>query len=176
LQQIVPNAGRMQFRPQAEPQAEAQQGLWANAAGFRWLVAGAGGMSVAAAAVFLVASRPATQEPQNALPACNAKSDLWPLHATPMGGGAAVRFLSPQEAANLLQTTQARAGMAINPNYLANRRAVIRVNGGPAGRTVVALVPLGMDIRPGDQVDRQRGYVDSSLPCHYVPNLIAHKR
>jgi hypothetical protein len=119
-------------------------------------------------AVWLLADRGA--------PACNSGASGLQQQPQPLGSGVVLRFLSPEEAANLLRITEARLGVTINPNYRLDKRAVVRRGVGPAGPTITALVPLGMDVQVGDHVDMQGFQIDPSLPCHYIPNLIARKQ
>jgi DNA-binding transcriptional MerR regulator len=113
---------------------------------------------------------------ENSAPTCNLSASGLPRQPLPLGSGVVVRFLSPEEAASTLQRTQAHLGMTISPDYSLNKRAVVRRGVGPAGRGIIALVPLGMDVQVGDQVDIQGLQIDPSLPCHYIPNLIARKQ
>jgi len=92
------------------------------------------------------------------------------------GSGVVVGFLNTEQAIQLLQATQARTKLAINPNFLGNKRALIRIDGGENGHQVVALVPVRMKVDPGDRVRFEGGRLDNSLPCHYIPNLIVNSR
>lgn len=87
-------------------------------------------------------------------------------------GGIVVGFLTPEQAQWLLQNTQSRRGMLINPEYLANKRAVVRIGRGSSGPQVVALVPFGMEVKVGDTVHFTGLHVDPLMVCHYVPNVI----
>ena len=62
--------------------------------------------------------------------------------------------------------------MAINPDFLANLRSLVHLDGGLEGTRGVYLVPQGVNVRIGDHVDVVGGHVDPGLPCHYIPNLI----
>lgn len=109
-------------------------------------------------------------------PACNSSASGLPRQPRPLGSGVVVRFLSPEEAANLLRRTEAHLGVTISPDYRLDKRAVVREGVGPAGPVITALVPLGMDVQVGDHVDMQGFQIDPSSPCHYIPNLIARKQ
>lgn len=69
----------------------------------------------------------------------------------------------------MLQRTQAQFQAKINPAYVSNLRAVISPDG---VHRLFVLVPGGMTVKIGDQVEFAGAYRDASLPCHYVPNLI----
>ena len=86
--------------------------------------------------------------------------------------GIVVGFMTEEQAQWLLQNTQAQRGMAINPEFLSNKRALVRVGGGTSGPVVTALVPWGMEVRPGDPVHFIGLHVDPAMACHYVPNVI----
>ena len=62
--------------------------------------------------------------------------------------------------------------MAINPDYLANPRSLVHLDGSPDGSRSVYLVPNGVTVALGDHVQVAGGHVDASLPCHYIPNLV----
>ena len=91
----------------------------------------------------------------------------------PSGSGWVVEILSPDRAERILQITQERLGMPINPRYLSNPRAVVRSTFGSSTREVVALVPAGMNIGRGAHVRYTGGHIEASAPCRYVPNLIS---
>ncbi len=85
--------------------------------------------------------------------------------------GVVVGFLDPDAATRLLQTTQAKTHMTINPDYVSNPRALVHVDGSPEKSRVVALVDKGLTVRIGDHVEFVGGHADA-MPCHYIPNLI----
>lgn len=89
------------------------------------------------------------------------------------GEGVVAGFLSPESAAALLTRTEASVGAKINPAFAQNLRASLSVKTGQGSRRVVALVPNGMIVKPGDRVAFTRGHRDMSLPCNYIPNLIS---
>jgi hypothetical protein len=173
LEQIAPKPDLLELRRQGEFQVETPQGLWAAAIGFRRLVMAATCFSIAAV---LFAVDLGHSVPENSAPACNSSASGLPRQPPPLGSGVVVRFLSAQEAANLLRITEARLGITIDPDYRLNKRAVVRRGVGPVGPTITALVPLGMDVQVGDQVDMQGFQIDPSSPCHYIPNLVARKQ
>lgn len=169
----MPKPDLLELGRQGDSQVEPPQKLWAAGVGFHRLVMAAICFSIAAV-LFAVDFAPSVLE--KSAPACNSSASGLPRRPRPLGGGVVVRFLSPEEAANLLRITEARLGMTIDPDYSLNKRAVVRRGVGPAAPTIVALVPLGMDVQVGDPVDMQGFQLDPSLPCHYIPNLVARKR
>ena len=146
--------------------------LWRNAPTWRYLFITALGLSTA------LISLPLTLTPSDSLvprdqQVCNANANpaaLGPFLNQPSVRGQIVGFLTPDQTMHLLESTQRSAGMTINPNYVANVRALVKVDGGPD--RVVALVPNGLIVHPGNRVEFAGGHVDPTLPCHYLPNLI----
>jgi len=92
---------------------------------------------------------------------------------TPVQGrsvkGMILRFETPELAQKNIELTQSRARGLIDPNYVSQLRAVIRVD--ETGQTVGALVPAGMDAHVGQRITFTTAH-RSKLPCHYIPNLI----
>jgi hypothetical protein len=86
--------------------------------------------------------------------------------------GQIVGFLSTEQANSALQYTQSQLGMTINPDYLANVRSLVHLDGGAQGARSIYLVPQGMTVRTGDRVEVIGGRLDPDLPCHYIPNII----
>ena len=87
-------------------------------------------------------------------------------------GGQIVGFLSRPQALELLDRTQREVNGKIDPAYLNNLRAVIHLDGKPAGARVVVLVPQDMLVHYGEHVEAVGGRPSRTLACHYVPNLI----
>lgn len=151
--------------------------LWRDASGWRNLVLSAVGLTaVSIAFPLLVATSPDQSVAQTAQDAqvvasCHGNPAAF---TGPSGHGQIVGFLSSDQAGKVLQNTQFSSRMAISPDYLANVRSLVHLDGRPDGSKTVYLVPQGMTVRIGEQVDVVSGHVDPSLPCHYVPNLIAH--
>ena len=87
-------------------------------------------------------------------------------------GGQIVGFLSRPQALKLLDRTQREVNGKIDPAYVNNLRAVIHLDGKPAGARVVVLVPQNMVVHYGEHVEALGGRPSRTLACHYVPNLI----
>jgi len=123
---------------------------------------------------------PVPQERSQSIPAAPVPSqipsrDCGPdarYNSLPSAGGVVVGFLTPEQAQWLLLSTQSARGMSVNPEYLANKRALVRIGGGSTGPQVVALVPWGMDVKVGDHVHYAGLHVDPTVACQYIPNLI----
>jgi len=154
------------LRPAADLAADQNFHLWRNAPGWRNLLLSAIGLSAALMAMPLVATAPVEQ---TNIASCNANAAAF---AGASGRGKIVGFLSPDQALRLLQNTQFSSRMAINPDFLTNLRSLVHLDGSLDGTQAVYLVPQGMNVRIGDNVEVVGGHVDRGLPCHYMPNLI----
>ncbi len=155
------------LRPASDPVADPSFRLWRDAPGWRNLTLAAIGLSAALIAMPLIGTPPA-DEPSNDV-ACHSNARAF---GGASGRGQVVGFLTSDQAAKLLQSTQFTLRMAINPDYLANVRSLVHLDGSPEGTRFVYLVPQGMTVQIGDRVDVVGGRIDTSLPCHYIPNLI----
>lgn len=140
--------------------------LWRDAPAWRNLVLAAIALSTALVALPFIETS-ADRSQTNGV-ACQAK----PLPSAPARQGQVVGFLSPDQADNAVQRTQAQLGMTISPDYLANQRSLIHLDGAVQGSRYIYLVPQGMNVRIGDRVEVIVGRLDPNLPCHYIPALI----
>jgi len=156
------------LRPAADTGADQNFHLWRDAPGWRNLTLAAIGLSAAVIALPLVGI-PSAEQSDNALAACQGNAAAF---AGASGRGQVVGFLSSDQAVRLLQDTQFSSHIAINPDFLANARSLVHMDGGLDGTRKVYVVPSGMNVRIGDRVEVVGGHVDPSLPCHYIPNLI----
>jgi len=141
--------------------------LWRDAPGWRTLIIAAIGISAALVALPLIET--STDQAQTDMKACQAKP--FPF-SHPARQGEVVGFLSPEQADNAVQRTQAQLGRTINPDYLSNVRSLVHLDGGVQGSRYIYLVPQGMSVRMGDRVEVIGGRIDPNLPCQYVPALI----
>jgi hypothetical protein len=89
-----------------------------------------------------------------------------------VGEGVVVNLLDTPAAMALLAKTEAQIGGPIDPVYLNNQRAVIRMLD---GRQATVLIPLEMSVGVGDRITFQGSYRSPYLPCSYVPNLATRK-
>ena len=60
----------------------------------------------------------------------------------------------------------------IAPRYLRNQRVLLHPDGSPAGVTMLALVPPGMQVTVGELVRMDPFHAFRRAPCTYVPNLV----
>jgi hypothetical protein len=88
------------------------------------------------------------------------------------GEGVVVSFLEAQDATATLARTEAQVGGSIDPKYVANRRAVIRM---PNNAQTTVVVPAEVTLAAGDRVVFQSSHRSRDLPCSYVPNLVTRK-
>ncbi len=87
--------------------------------------------------------------------------------------GLVLGLATKSQAAEMIQRTQAKRDMFINPNYIDNIRVFVRVDGAPAGAWQAVLLPAGLSVRAGDRVEFLAAHMDPSMPCHYIPNLVS---
>jgi hypothetical protein len=85
------------------------------------------------------------------------------------GLGTVIRLQDPDAANSAVSQREARRGGAIDPHYLGDARAMVRLDNG----TVDTFdVPVGVIVNPGDRVSVQGSYRSADLPCSYIPILI----
>jgi hypothetical protein len=154
------------LRPTSEHGSDTNFGLWRDAPGWRNLTLAAIGLS---AALIALPFTPSAEESNKDIASCHGNAAAF---AGPSGRGQIVGFLTSDQAAKLLQNTQFSSRMAINPDFLANVRSLVHLEGSLDGTRGVYLVPQGINVRIGDHVDVVGGHVDPSLLCHYIPNLV----
>lgn len=154
------------LRPTSEPVSDTSFRLWRDAPGWRNLTLAAIGLS---AALIALPFTPSAEESNKDVASCHGNAAAF---AGPSGRGQIVGFLTSDQAAKLLQNTQFSSRMAINPDFLANVRSLVHLEGSVDGTRGVYLVPQSINVRIGDHVDVVGGHVDPSLPCHYIPNLV----
>jgi hypothetical protein len=158
----LPNAS---FRPAQAPLLRSDFHLWRDAPAWRNLLVAALAITTALAAMPLIE----TGTEQATSPACQGKA-LPQSHV--VRRGQIVGFLSTEQANNALQYTQSQSGMTISPEYVANLRSLVHLDGAAAGSRSIYLVPQNMTVRNGDRVEVIGGRLDPNLPCHYIPNII----
>jgi hypothetical protein len=171
---------------QAGPSARS---LWRQAPGWRGLTVAAALLTLAAAALPLTVAihtdgivtvkpdppvKPATPATP-ATPAASAGPQpqncmlVESPQPTQRGSGTVVSFEDHTTSLRRIERTQASVGGQIDPDYIANQRAIVRVGN---GRYVVFIVPKTMQVHLGDRVLVQNGYRNINLPCNYIPQLI----
>jgi hypothetical protein len=157
--------------PAAEPLEAQNFTLWRDAPGWRNLILAAIGFSVALLTLPFIAASPSSDTTAKETTCQGPSSGSFMGRS---GHGEVVGFLNPEQAMKLLQQTQFMTRMAINPDYLSNVRSLVHLDGSVEGSRIVYLVPKGITVHIGDRVDVVGGHVDTNLPCHYIPNLIAN--
>ena len=70
-----------------------------------------------------------------------------------------------------IRNTQATADRRINPNYLRSQTVFAELL---EGRGAVML-PSGFTVNAGDEIEFDRGYIDPSNACQYIPALAVRK-
>jgi hypothetical protein len=156
------------LQPLASPRAESDFRLWRDAPGWRNLLLAAIGFSVAFVSLPLMQARSGRTADNQSSCAAGASASSPALS----GSGRVVGFLTAQQAARAMQSTQFMKRMAINPDYINNTRILVHLDGSLDGSRFLYVVPKGMTVWPGDLVEVAAGHLDPSLPCHYIPNLV----
>ncbi|MBY0380414.1 MAG: hypothetical protein K2W78_00615 [Xanthobacteraceae bacterium] len=166
--EFMPLSASRQF-PEVLPQEDFS--LWRDAPAWRNLTLAAVGFTVALALLPFTktADRAGAPDQTEQIIACHGNPAGF---AGRSGSGRVVGFLTIEQASRLLQNTQFTSRMAINPDYLANVRSLVHLDGDQDGSRSVYLVPSGLTVKMGDHVQLAGGHVDLGLPCHYIPNLI----
>jgi hypothetical protein len=176
-------------RPELSPQSEAKslldesRSLWREAPVWRTLTITTLVLTAMTSAVLILqqpastvqASRPEAEAQHSSVAKSpeNSTCGIKPGPLFPDGSGKIIGFLSQSEASDLLQRTEMQLRARINPHYLTNLRAVVEPSGFSGGRRYIAIVPKTLAVRVGDQIEYAGGYTDTSMPCHYIPNLIS---
>jgi len=164
--------------PLPEPQRQAGSGaketphasLWQTAPAWRNLIIGAASLTACAVVTPFWLHQTGDAVAAGAATAAEAPQNCPLQPGQPGGSGKVVGFLTAGQAQDMMQRTQAQLQAKISPAYVSNLRAAITPDG---VRRLVALVPAGMTVKIGDQVEFIGAYKDPTLPCHYVPNLIS---
>jgi hypothetical protein len=86
-----------------------------------------------------------------------------------VGAGVVMGFDDRTTALARIQMTEAQNHGKIDPDYIENLRAHVRLAN---GNVLVVLVPKTLTVQIGDRVTFQGGYHNLNLPCNYVPTLI----
>ena len=94
------------------------------------------------------------------------------LNPPPQVEGQIEGFLSDAEAMSLIPKSEQSANGQIDPAYVHNRRAIFHPSNAPPNVRIPILVPDGMDVYVGENVQMVGGHASPKLACHYIPNLI----
>jgi hypothetical protein len=103
---------------------------------------------------------------------CGAKA-RWPSPRTTIRQQAMViGIASAAQVVAMTRSSQVMMDRRINPNYAANIEVFADTW---EGKTAVVL-PYELTVNVGDVIEFERGHVDPSDPCQYIPNLAVGKR
>jgi len=83
-----------------------------------------------------------------------------------------VGFGTPEQAAEAIKRTQAKMGTKISPDYTTQQRALVEDSFDGAKVRNLALIPEGLTVHVGDNVEIFSSYRDPKYPCNYVPRVI----
>jgi hypothetical protein len=104
---------------------------------------------------------------------CGAKA-MWP---SPKAGvrslAKVIEFVTPAQALAMIRSDQQVADRHINPRYLTTRQVFVVT---PDGQQGGVMLPPGFTVNVGDIIEFDRGHVDRSAPCQYIPNVAVSKR
>jgi hypothetical protein len=105
--------------------------------------------------------------------ACGAMAKL-PMPATATRARARVRgFATKAQALAMMRANQAVLDRHVNPDYVANPRIFVESLDGT--RKFIVLLPSGLTVNVGDVIEFDRGYIDPSDSCRFIPNLAVGK-
>jgi hypothetical protein len=82
-------------------------------------------------------------------------------------------FVTEAQMLAVLRLSQAAADRHINPNFIRYHRVFVETLDG--ARKFVVLLPSGLTVNVGDVIEYDRGYIDPSDSCQYIPNLAISK-
>ena len=77
-----------------------------------------------------------------------------------------------EQAAQMIQRTQATLDMSISPDYLSQVRVFIHFDWTPEGAWAAALLPPGLSVQRGDRVEILGHHLDPERSCHYIPAFV----
>jgi hypothetical protein len=103
---------------------------------------------------------------------CGAKA-MWP---SPKVGtrnlAKVIEFVTPAQALAMIRSDQLVADRHINPRYLTTQQVFVVT---PDGQQGGVMLPPGFTVKVGDVIEFDRGHVDRSAPCQYIPNVAVSK-
>jgi hypothetical protein len=103
---------------------------------------------------------------------CGAKAK-WPSPKAAVRGLAKViEFVTQAQALAMIRSDQLVADRHINPRYLTTRQVFVVT---PDGQQGGVMLPPGFTVKVGDVIEFDRGHVDRSAPCQYIPNVAVSK-
>jgi hypothetical protein len=97
-----------------------------------------------------------------------------PMPAMTTRARARVRgFATRAQALAMMRANQALLDRHVNPDYIANQRVFVESLDG--ARKFIVLLPSGLTVNVGDVIEFDRGYIDPSDSCRFIPNLVVGK-
>jgi len=103
---------------------------------------------------------------------CNGRGPMLAPSAPREFGATVIGVVSPSKAMAAIEQGQRRVNGRLDPNYLYSPRVAVHPDKAPYGIKVMAVVPKGMMVVPGQHIVYTTGYADSHDPCHYFPNIV----
>ena len=103
---------------------------------------------------------------------CGAKA-MWPSPKAGVRNQARViEFVTQAQALAMIRSDQLVADRHINPRYLTTQQVFVET---PDGQQGGVMLPPGFTVKVGDVIEFDRGHVDRSAPCQYIPNVAVSK-
>ena len=103
---------------------------------------------------------------------CGAKA-MWPSPKEGVRNQAKViEFVTQAQALAMIRSDQLVADRHINPRYLTTQQVFVETTDGQQGGV---MLPPGFTVKVGDMIEFDRGHVDRSAPCQYIPNVAVSK-
>lgn len=103
---------------------------------------------------------------------CNELGPMqMPLAPRPFGA-TVIGAVPPSAASAAIDQGQRHVNGQIDQDYYNSPRVAVHPDAAPFGVTVMAVVPVGMRVIPGQHIIYTTGYADPKQPCHYLPNFV----
>ena len=112
------------------------------------------------------------QEQNQAAMNCNGRGPMLMPLAPQELGASVIGVVSSSEALAAIEQGQQHVNGQIDPDYLYSPRVALHPDAAPYGTNIMAVVPTGMTVTPGQHISYTTGYADSNRPCFYFPNLV----
>ena len=97
-----------------------------------------------------------------------------PTPATVTQGQARVKgFATRAQALAMTRSNQALLDRHVNPDYIANQRVFAESLDGVS--KFIVLLPDGLAVNVGDEIEYDRHHIDPSDSCQFIPNLAVRK-
>lgn len=170
----LPSAGKIST--EADFSRETRR-LWSNSPAWRKLVVASGGLVALAisAPIVLPGLQPTSTAPSVAGPGslqADPNQQTCALHqptAPTQMLGRVARFVTPEESAAAFKVVEAEVGGKVSPTFAALKRVSVDAYPPANHWSTLAAVPDYLTVLPGDIVELNSRYRDTSLPCNFVP-------